>query len=398
MAGPLSGYRILDLTTVLMGPAATQILADMGADVVKVETADGDVIRSVMPARNPGMGAAFLNSNRGKRSIVLDLKNPDGRAAFLKLVESADALVYSLRPGTMEGLDLGYDICRAAKPDLVYCGAYGFHEDGPYAGQPAYDDVIQSASGMAAIQAFTTGEPRYMPSVMADKIVGLTVVYSLSMALLHRERTGEGQRVDVPMFETMVQFNLIEHTAGMQFVPPEGAPGYVRMQSEHRRPYKTADGYVAALPYTKRHWQRFFDVVGIPEMIDDPRVTDSALRSRKVGELYAKVTPALATWKTADILQALRDADIPCGPMNRLEDLPEDPHIKATGFLKEVEHPTEGTLLQADVPIRFSASPPSPGGPAPRLGEHSVDVLIEAGFDQASVEALIASGAIIDGR
>ena len=237
-----------------------------------------------------------------------------------------------------------------------------------------------------------------MPSVMADKIVGLTVVYSLSMALLHRERTGEGQRVDVPMFETMVQFNLIEHTAGMQFVPPEGAPGYVRMQSEHRRPYKTADGYVAALPYTKRHWQRFFDVVGIPEMIDDPRVTDSALRSRKVGELYAKVTPALATWKTADILQALRDADIPCGPMNRLEDLPEDPHIKATGFLKEVEHPTEGTLLQADVPIRFSASPPSPGGPAPRLGEHSVDVLIEAGFDQASVEALIASGAIIDGR
>jgi crotonobetainyl-CoA:carnitine CoA-transferase CaiB-like acyl-CoA transferase len=398
MAGPLNGLRILDLTTVLMGPIATQILADMGAEVIKVESPDGDVIRNVVPARHSGMGAAFINANRGKRGIVLDLKQPKGREALLRLAERADALVYSLRPSTMEGLGLGYEDCRRANPKLVYCGAYGFVEEGPYGGQPAYDDVIQASSGLAAIQAFTTAEPRYVPSVMADKIVGLSLVYAVTMGLLHRERTGEGQRVDVPMLETMVQFNLFEHTAGMQFVPPEGGAGYVRMQSEHRRPYRTADGHVAALPYTKRHWQRFFAIVGMPEMIEDERVTNAELRSRKVGDLYAKVTPALASWKTADILKALRDADIPCGPVNRLDDLPEDPHLKATGFLQQVEHPTEGTLLQAGVPIRFSASPGRPGRPAPRLGEHSVEVLAEAGYSEAEIRAMLATEAAVDGR
>mgnify|MGYP003626918451 CR=1 FL=1 len=398
MQGPLAGYRILDLTSVLMGPAATQIMGDMGAEIIKVESPDGDVLRSVQPSRHTGMGAAFLNSNRGKRSIVLNLKKPDGRDALLRLVEDADVLIYSMRPATLESLGLGYEVCRDVNPNMIYCGAYGFGEDGPYAGQPAYDDVIQSASGLADIQGYVTGEPRYVPSVAADKTVGLTVVYAVTMALLHRERTGEAQRVDVPMFETMVQFNLFEHTSGLQFVPPEGPAGYIRMKSEHRRPYKTADGYVAALPYTKKNWRRFFEIVGLPEMMDDPRVTNSELRSHKVGELYEKVTPALAGWKTADLLEALKAADIPCAPMNRLEDLPNDPHIRATGFLREVEHPTEGTLLQTGVPIRFSHSPGAPGRPAPRLGEHSVEVLTEAGFDEGAIAALIASGAIVDGR
>lgn len=398
MQGPLAGYRILDLTSVMMGPAATQIMGDMGAEIIKVESPDGDVLRLVQPSRHPGMGAAFLNSNRGKRSIVLDLKKPDGRAALLRLVEGADVLIYSMRPSTLESLGLGYEVCRETNPNMIYCGAYGFGEDGPYAGQPAYDDVIQSASGLADIQSYVTGEPRYVASVAADKTVGLTVVYAVTMALLHRERTGEAQRVDVPMFETMVQFNLFEHTSGMQFVPQNGPAGYIRMKSPHRRPYRTADGYVAALPYTKKNWQRFFEIVGMPEMIDDERVTRADLRSSKVGELYEKVTPALANWKSEDLLEALRAADIPCAPMNRLENLPDDPHIRATGFLKEVEHPTEGTLLQAGVPIRFSRSPGKPGRPAPRLGEHSVEILAEAGYDDAEITAMIGTGAAVDGR
>lgn len=398
MQGPLSGYRILDLTSVMMGPAATQIMGDMGAEIIKVESPDGDVLRLVQPARHRGMGAAFLNSNRGKRSIVLDLKKPDGRAALLRLVEGADVLIYSMRPATLEGLGLGYEACRKANPKMIYCGAYGFGEDGPYAGQPAYDDVIQSASGLADIQSYVTGEPRYVASVAADKTVGLTVVYAVTMALLHRERTGEAQRVDVPMFETMVQFNLFEHTSGMQFVPQDGPAGYIRMKSPHRRPYRTADGYVAALPYTKKNWQRFFEIVGMPEMIEDERVTNSELRSHKVGELYEKVTPALAGWKSAELLAALRAADIPCAPMNRLEDLPNDPHIRATGFLREVEHPTEGTLLQTGVPIRFSRSPGTPGRSAPRLGEHSVEILAEAGYDESEIGAMIGTGAAVDGR
>ena len=398
MQGPLSGYRILDLTSVMMGPAATQIMGDMGAEIIKVESPDGDVLRLVQPARHRGMGAAFLNSNRSKRSIVLDLKKPDGRAALLRLVEGADVLIYSMRPATLEGLGLGYEACRKANPKMIYCGAYGFGEDGLYAGQPAYDDVIQSASGLADIQSYVTGEPRYVASVAADKTVGLTVVYAVTMALLHRERTGEAQRVDVPMFETMVQFNLFEHTSGMQFVPQDGPAGYIRMKSPHRRPYRTADGYVAALPYTKKNWQRFFEIVGMPEMIEDERVTNSELRSHKVGELYEKVTPALAGWKSAELLAALRAADIPCAPMNRLEDLPNDPHIRATGFLREVEHPTEGTLLQTGVPIRFSRSPGTPGRPAPRLGEHSVEILAEAGYDESEIGAMIGTGAAVDGR
>ncbi|MEX2614819.1 MAG: CoA transferase [Alphaproteobacteria bacterium] len=398
MQGPLAGYRILDLTSVMMGPGATQIMGDMGAEIIKVESPDGDVLRSVQPSRHRGMGAAFLNSNRGKRSIVLDLKKPDGRAALLRLVEGADVLIYSMRPSTLESLGLGYEVCRETNPNIIYCGAYGFGEDGPYAGQPAYDDVIQSASGLADIQSYVTGEPRYVASVAADKTVGLTVVYAVTMALLHRERTGEAQRVDVPMFETMVQFNLFEHTSGMQFVPPDGPAGYIRMKSPHRRPYRTADGYVAALPYTKKNWQRFFAIVGMPEMIDDERVTNAQMRSSKVGELYEKVTPALANWKSEELLEALRAADIPCAPMNRLEDLPNDPHIRATGFLQEVEHPTEGTLLQTKVPIRFSRSPGSPGRPAPRLGEHSVEILAEAGYDEAEISTLIGTGAAVDGR
>ncbi len=398
MPGPLSGFRILDLTSVLMGPFATQILGDMGAEVIKVESPEGDVVRSIGPARNRGMGAAFLNSNRSKRAIMLDLKQAAGKAAMERLVERADVFIFSMRPATLEALGLGYKDCRRINPRIVYCGAYGYHEDGPYAGRPAYDDVIQGASGLAAIQGMTTGEPRYMPSVMADKTVGISVVYAVSMALLHRERTGEGQRVDIPMFETMVQFNLVEHISGMHFVPPEGGAGYERMLSPNRRPYKTADGYVAALPYTTRHWQKFFTLVGRPEMTEDARVTDPVRRSEAIDELYAMVTEALAGWKTGDILRALQDADIPSGPINALDDLPNDPHLAATDFFREFEHPTEGRLKQPGVPIRFSRSPGAPGRPAPHLGEHSLEILREAGITDQEINAMLESGATKDGR
>jgi len=258
--------------------------------------------------------------------------------------------------------------------------------------------VIQGASGLASIQAMTTGEPRYMPSTLADKTAGLTATYAVSMALLHRERTGEGQRVDVPMFETMVQFNLLDHISGMYFVPAEGPPGYARMAAEHRRPYRTADGYVCTLPYTTRHWRRFFEIVGRPEMGDDPRVCDPTQRSEHIDELYAMVSEALTGWKTADILSALQQADIPSGPINTLADLPDDPHLAAIGFFEERDHPTEGRIMEAAPPVRFARTPPAPGRPAPRHGEHSIEVLREIGYSEAEIEAMVAAGAVMDGR
>lgn len=390
--GALTGYRIVDLTSVAFGPYATQVLGDNGADVIKVEAPAGDITRDIQPARNRGMGSFYLNANRNKRSLVLDLKKPAGREALLRLVKEADVLVHSVRQDAMDRLGLSYEECCAVNPKLIYVAGIGFRSDGPYAGKAAYDDIIQGLSGMVAMQAITTGEPRYVPASIADKISSTHLVYAISMALLHRERSGEGQRVDVPMLECLVGFNLVEHAAGMLFDPPLGEPGYSRARAPSRKPFATKDGHICLLPYTQRHWQEFFRLAGQPEMVEDERVTDPVKRSQSFDALYRIVADLVATWETGPLLKALEGADIPAGRVNDFADLLTDPQLLATGFLDVKEHPTEGRIVVTENPIGFSATPGGIRRFAPRLGENSVELLREAGYAQDEIDAMLRDG------
>jgi crotonobetainyl-CoA:carnitine CoA-transferase CaiB-like acyl-CoA transferase len=380
MPGPLAGVRVIDMTTVAMGPYATQIMGDMGADVIKVESRDGDIFRYAAPARHPSMGAAFLNLNRNKRSIVLDLKTEEDRQVLLDLVATADVLVYNVRPQSMRKLGLDYETLRERNPRLIHCGAYGFSEQGPYAGRPAFDDIIQAMSGMAALQGHNSDSgPEYVNTIMADKTAGLSVAYAIAMALYERERSGLGQAIEVPMFETVVSFNLIEHLAGETFFPAEHSMGYERVLSPHRKPYATRDGYLGLMPYTSAHWKRFFEIAGRPEMADDPRVTDAATRSKHVGELYGILSEVVAQRTTAEWVELLKDADIPMTPVSTPEDLLHDPHLEQLEFFKRVEHPSEGEIRTIGIPVRFSRTPGSVRCLAPGLDENRDEILDELG-------------------
>jgi len=394
MPGPLEGVRVLDLTTVVMGPYATQILADLGGDVVKVEPPEGDVMRHNRPFRNPGMGHIFLNANRNKRSIVLDLKQPAARAACLAIAKRADVLVYNIRPQAMARLGLSYEEVRAVNPRILYVGAFGYSQRGPYAAKAAYDDLIQGAAGLPWLLKESGAEtPRYVPATMADRSVGLHVVNAVCAALYRREKTGRGQRVDVPMFESLLQTVLGEHMGGYTFEPQHGDPGYARMLAKERRPYRTRDGYVCVLVYNDKQWRAFFDLIGRPELLADPRFATQAARSEYFDESYALVAEAMQTRTTAEWIEALEAADIPVQRMNSLADIVADPHLGAIGYFKSVEHPSEGRIRSMAVPSEWSESAPGYRRHAPRLGEHTREVLREAGLDEAAIEALIASGA-----
>jgi len=378
MHGPLRGVRVIDLTTVAMGPYATQILGDMGADVVKVEAPEGDVFRYAAPQKSAGMGAAFLNLNRNKRSVVMDLKRPEERARLVELVRGADVFVFNVRPQSMRKLGLDYETLRAANPRLVYCGAYGFSERGPYAGQPAFDDIIQAMSGIAALQGRNApAGPAYVNTIIADKAAGLTAAYAIAMALYERERSGEGQAIEVPMFETIVSFTLVEHLAGETFVPAQGAMGYERVLSANRRPYRTRDGYIGLLPYTTAQWQRFFTVAGEPALASDPRVADPATRSRNIDTLYAELARIVASRTSAEWVELLKDADIPMSPVRAPDELLDDPHLAAIDFFAAMSHPSEGELRTLGIPVTFSRTPGSVRRPPPRLGEHTREILEE---------------------
>ncbi len=378
MAGPLAGIRIIDLTAVAMGPYATQILGDMGADVIKVESPDGDVFRQAAPFRHKGMGAAFLNLNRNKRSISLDLKRAEDRQIVVDLVRGADVFVYNVRPQSMRALQLDYDTLRKVNPRIIYCGTYGFSEGGPHAGRPAFDDIIQGMSGLAALQGKNSDSgPRYVNTIIADKITGLVACYAIAMALYERERSGLGQEIEVPMFESMVSFNLIEHLAGETFRPAVGPMGYDRVLSPHRRPYRTRNGHIGLLPYTTAQWKRFFDVAGRPDLAADARVADPVTRSQHINELYAILAEVVAERTTEEWLEVLANADVPVTRIMTLEELLREEHLERTGFFRGETHASEGEIRTIGIPVRFSRTPGDIRRQAPRLGEHREEILRE---------------------
>jgi crotonobetainyl-CoA:carnitine CoA-transferase CaiB-like acyl-CoA transferase len=387
---------VLDLTTVVMGPFATQILAELGADVIKVETHDGDNMRHAGPMKNRDMGYMFLNLNRGKRSIVLDLKQSGARDALLRLTPTTDVLVYNVRPQAMARLGLGYDALRAVNPRIIYVGAYGYSQRGPYAARAAYDDLIQGASGIPALSLQQgADQPRYAPVNLADRLTGLHTVYAVTTALFHRERTGEGQAVEVPMFESVAHFVLGDHTAGLTFQPARGAPGYARLLA--RRPYATRDGYLCVLIYNDKQWRSFFEAIGRPQMMADPRYATQSSRSSNIAEIYAELSELMKTRNTADWMALFEKADIPVARMNSIEELVDDPHLAASGFFEHEDHPTEGTLRVMRTPTSWSQTQPGPRLPPPRLGQHSAEVLREAGYSDVQIAELARSGATLLG-
>jgi len=390
--GPLAGVRVLDVTTVVLGPWAAQTLGDMGADVIKVEPPEGDTTRRLGPARHPGMGAFYLACNRNKRSLVLDLKQTAGRAALLRLAATADVILHNFRPGPAARLGLEYEPFRAVNPRLVYCATYGFRARGPYGTKPAYDDVIQAAAGLASLQTSLVGEPRYMPTIVADKTSSLAVLSAVLSALFHRERTGEGQAIEVPMFETVVAYVMVEHLYGETFVPPIETAGYNRILNRWRHPFRTTDGYLAVVPYTDADWRAFFALAGRADLLADPRFRTLESRLANIEALYEELAKIIAGRSSAEWLEALDRASVPAMVVNTLETLLVDPQLEATGFWKIVEHPTEGTLRVPDIPTTYSRTPAEIRRLPPRLGEHSREVLREAGFSEAEVDDLRASG------
>ncbi|MEH6607316.1 MAG: CoA transferase [Pseudomonadales bacterium] len=394
MTAPLDGIRVVELTSVVLGPYACQMLGDLGADVIKIEPPAGDTNRNLGPNRNhTDMGALFLTCNRNKRSVVLDLKSEEGKSAALEIIKTADVMVHNFRPQAMDRLGLGYECVQQVNPNIVYCATYGYAKAGPYGEKGALDDSIQAASGIAMLQSMVGGEPRYLPTIVADKTTGLFVVQAVLAALFHRERTGEGQEIEVPMFESMASYVMTEHLWGQTFEPPIGKAGYVRLMAEHRRPYKTKDGqYLAVLPYWDNHWATFCEKTGHPELASDPRFIDMATRLKNINESY-KATGDIIISKTRDEwLELLGDTNVPMMVVNTLDGLIEDPHLVATGFWQEFDHPTEGRIRMSKSPINFSKTPASIRQMPPRLGQHSVEVLREAGLDESTVQNMIANG------
>lgn len=394
MSGPLDGVRILDLTTVVLGPYATQILGDMGADIIKVETPAGDSTRYTGPRRSSDMAALFMGVNRNKRSIVLDLKQPEALEALFALIDTSDVIVHNMRPQKAAKLGISPEDVQRRNPKIVYAALFGYREGGAYAGKPAYDDVIQAQCGIASLMIGPAGRPKYAPTVIADKTCGLVGAYAISAALFKRERTGKGGVVEVPMFETMTAFVLVEHLYGKMFVGDGGHTGYTRVLDTWRQPYATSDGYIGMMAYSDPQWQRFWKEVDRPDLAVDPRFKDLATRTANISELYRVAGECLASRTTAEWEKALSELEIPNAKINSLDELLEDPHLRDVGFYRTFDHETEGRIMMTDAPVRFDREAQQPTRLQPRLGQHSIEVLRCAGFDDDRIGRLVASGAL----
>jgi crotonobetainyl-CoA:carnitine CoA-transferase CaiB-like acyl-CoA transferase len=394
MSGPLEGVKVVEMTSVVLGPYACQMLGDLGADVIKIEPPGGDTNRNLGPhSNNSDMCSMYLGCNRNKRSVALDLKSKAGKQAALDIMKNADVVVHNFRPQAMARLGLDYEAVKVVNPEVVYCATYGYSKGGPYGDKGALDDSIQAASGAAALAEKVLGEPRYMPTIIADKTTAMFVVQSVLAALFHKQRTGEGQEIEVPMFESMVSFVMTEHLWGQSFKPALDKAGYVRLMAEHRKPYRCKDGkYIAVLPYWDNHWLTFCEIAGRPELAQDERFINMATRLKNINESY-RVTGEILAEKTRDEwLELLGNTKVPTMVVNSLDDLVEDPHLVETGFWQEMDHPTEGKLRLASPPMNFSRTPASIRRPQPRLGENTTEVLAEAGYSQEQIDDMLASG------
>jgi len=396
--GPLSGYRVLDLTAVVLGPVATQILGDYGADVIKVEPLAGDQMRANGVSVHRGMSSIFLAINRNKRSISIDLKTPQGIDIIHRLLPTVDVVVHNMRVEAIERLGLGYAALSAIKPDLVYCVATGFGESGPDAGKPAFDDVIQAACGLASLIGNERDAPDYAPTLLADKTCGIVLSNAVMAALLHRERTGEGQFVEVPMLETMVAFTLTEHLGGLTFDPPPAAAGYARLLSGGRKPAPTRDGHVAMLPYSAAHWVAFFKHVGRDDLAQQYNLEDRHERNAKFKQMYADMVSVTRQMRTDELLALCERLDIPATRLYSIDELPQHPHLKAVGLFQPIDHPSEGPITAVRPATLFERSPAELSLPAPVLGQHTDEMMLQAGFDQAAIEHLASLGIIHRGR
>ena len=394
VSGPLAGVKVLDLTSVLMGPYATQIFADLGADVIKIESPEGDTTRGLPPVLGPKQGAMFLNVNRGKRSIAVDLKAEAGRALVLRLAETADVFIHSMRGAAIQRLGLDYAALRAANAKIIYANLYGFGRGGPYSDYPAYDDIVQGASGLASLQArLTGGEPGYVASAVADKVAGLTGAYAVMAALFSRERTGEGQEIEVPMFETMASFVMTEHLCGAVTEPPSGPPEYPRVTAPDRKPYRTRDGHIGLMIYNDKQWRSFFSLIGNPDWSRDPMFASMTSRTENIQTVLGKLGDVIATRTTEDWMDAFRTAEIPAMPILSTSDLLDDPHLAATGFWHRADSAL-GRVRMPGIPTRFSGTPGKIGDIGPELGADNRGVLEEAGFSAEEIAALETAGVL----
>jgi formyl-CoA transferase len=396
--GPLAGIRVLEIASMIFGPVAGQYLGDLGADVIKLEPPEGDLTRSIGPRRSELMGAFFLTSNRSKRSIVVDLKTPGGREVLQRLLAQTDVLLHSVRAPAAKKLGIDYPTASRNNPGLVYCHVKGYSDHGLLGGLPSYDDIGQAASGLAELQTVIAGQPRFMPTILADKVGALHAALGIVSAITHRLRTGEGQQVDVAMFEGLTAFNMIEHQWGHVFEPPLGPMGYQPVSTASRRPYKTQDGYLALLPYSDAHWRSFFELAGVPQTMDDPRFATFPARQKHFREVWGEVERQAARKTNAQWLALLSKADVPYSVVNRLEDLPNDPHLKSVDFWTVAEHPTEGVMRFPGAPVDMAKTPMRMTRMQPRLGEHSAEILRELGYDDAAIGAFTGPQGCCEGR
>jgi crotonobetainyl-CoA:carnitine CoA-transferase CaiB-like acyl-CoA transferase len=378
----LTGIRVVDLTTVVFGPYATQTLADMGADVIKVEPPEGDTFRYAgKPAATKGMGPGHMTLNRGKRSVVLDLKDDGDLETMRALLKTADVFIHNVRAKAIEKLGFSYGAVKALKPDIVYVHCVGFGSGGPYADLQAYDDVIQAASGAASLASRVDGDPRprYVPSLIADKIAGLHGAYATLAAVIHRLRTGEGQKVEVPMFEAFTHFMLKEHLFGATFDPPVGGVGYPRQLDPNRQPFPTKDGWISIVPYTDESLKTLFQVLQRPDILQQERYAAPGARWGRISEVYGIIAELTPSRTTADWLERCAAARLPAMAVRDLGDMVDDPHLQATGFFTRRNHPTEGAFWEMAPPVTFDAAPMAAPAPARRLGEDTESVKREIG-------------------